>query len=74
MESRLYNDRITPRVVKLGTLTTVTVEGLDESTRFYDELEYEVKIVEQDGYGFADDFSMPPRVNTDSYRLQTTLR
>ena len=65
LESWLYNYRITPRVVKKGCFTTVSVEGLDDCSRFYDSLEYEVSITERDGYVFSEGFSIPPKIDTE---------
>jgi len=50
MDQELLKFRITPRVVLANTKQTITVEGLDTLSKFYDDCEYRVTIVGMDGY------------------------
>ena len=50
MNERLLKYRITPRVVRANCATEITVEGLDESCRFYDDLTYLICICKRDNF------------------------
>ena len=52
MNENLLKYRITPRVVCAGCETVITVEGLDESCRFYDDLSYRISILKRDGFSY----------------------
>lgn len=55
MNPRLLKFRITPRVLLSDTPQTITVEGLDSSYPFYDDIEYTVKITNAYEWNFASD-------------------
>lgn len=53
MNPRLIKFHITPRVLLADTPQTITVEGLDESCRFFDDIEYTVTITSIYEWQFA---------------------
>ena len=56
MYENLIKYRITPRVVQADKKQTIKIEGLDKSSRFYDDMEYTVKITPiEDGWGYVED-------------------
>ena len=71
MENPLSNYRITPRVLKQGTIQTITLEGLDDSYRFLDGVEYQIKMIERDGYSFVGEVTIPPKNGIRTTVFQT---
>ena len=59
MGRELLKYHITPRVVKADCMQTVTVTGLDGSSRFYDDCEYFARVYPLDAYNFVKDRAFP---------------
>jgi len=54
MDKNLLKYRISPRVVQANQMQKIEVEGLDDSSRFYDDVDYKVQIVSVDGWSFKE--------------------
>ena len=52
MNPGLLKFKITPRVVKANTKQVITVEGVDDSSKLYDDCEYIVSIFQLDEYSY----------------------
>ena len=59
MGRELLKYHISPRVVRADTLQTVTVKGLDGSSRFYDDCEYFAEVFPLEEYDFVKGRSFP---------------
>lgn len=59
MGRELLKYHISPRVVRADTLQTITVKGLDGSSRFYDDCEYFAKVYPLETYNFKKDRTFP---------------
>ena len=59
MGRELLKYHITPRVVRADQHQTVTVTGLDGSSRFYDDCEYFAKVCPLEEYNFVKDRTFP---------------
>ena len=72
MNERLMKYRITPRVVLADNLSNIKIEGLDESTYFYDDVEYVVEIISKEEweYNKTGDHSLFNRNNTTNLKLK----
>lgn len=70
MEKELWNYRITPRVLKVNVEQTIEIEGLDDSYRFYDDVEYEIKILSRDEYSFEKGISAALKNNISTKIFQ----
>ena len=46
--------KISPRVLRVGAKSTITVEGLDETTLLFDDVDYEVSVMRTDGYKYEE--------------------
>lgn len=54
MDFQLLKYHITPRVVKVGKKNTISIKGLDDSVRFYDDVEYLVSIFCADSWKYKE--------------------
>ena len=50
MDLNLVKYQITPRVVKTNQEQTISVKGVDKSSRFFDDVDYTVTIIRTDGW------------------------
>ena len=71
MHEHLMKYRITPRVVLADSVSTIKIEGVDESTRLYDEVEYKIEIIakEEWEYNKEGEHSLLNRNNTEVLNL-----
>ena len=56
MDLNLVKYQITPRVVKTNQEQTISVKGVDKSSRFFDDVDYTVTIIRTDGWKYKDGF------------------
>jgi predicted metal-dependent phosphoesterase TrpH len=57
MNLNLVKYKITPFVVEIGVEQTIKVKGIDTSSRFFDDVTYEISIYKTDGYGYKEGFN-----------------
>ena len=46
--------KISPRVLRVGAKQTISVEGLDEVTKIYDDVDYEISVTRTDGWKYKE--------------------
>lgn len=58
MNEHLLKYSISPRVVKVGEISKIEIKGVDESSIFYDDLDYRVEIIAEDNWNYKEGMSL----------------